>query len=198
MPVSQERHPILLQPDAALLVVVDMQEPFLRNVWQRERVVHNVGLLIRGCGVLGVPVVATLQYAHRMGGVVPEVSSALPARCNPVDKVCFSCAGSSEFMGRLDRAGRRQVILCGVETHICICQTALDLIASGYQVHVVADAVSSRTELNWKLGLRRMEQGGVLVASSEGVLYELMVKAGTPEFKQIVALVKEPLPAAQA
>lgn len=172
-----------------------MQEPFLAGVWQRARVVHNVKLLARGCGILGVPIVATLQYARRMGGVVPEIAGALPPRCNPVDKLCFSCAGNADFLGRLDRAGRQQVILCGVETHICICQTALDLVHAGYQVHVVADAVSSRTELNWKLGLRRMEHGGVLPVSTEGALYELMVKAGTPEFKQVVDLVKEPLPA---
>ncbi|MGC8667574.1 MAG: isochorismatase family protein [Chthonomonadales bacterium] len=194
MPANHNRHPLLLQPDASVLVVIDLQEPFLRNVWQRGRVVRNAGLLIRGCGILGVPVLPTLQYARRMGGVIPEIAGVLPPRCNPVDKLCFSCAGSADFVGRLERAGRRQVILCGVETHICVCQTALDLVQAGYQVHVAADAVSSRGELNWRLGLKRIEQGGAFTVSTEGVLYELMVRAGTAEFKQIVDLVKEAAP----
>ncbi|MCX6379780.1 MAG: isochorismatase family protein, partial [Armatimonadetes bacterium] len=101
-----------------------------------------------------------------------------------------SCFRSLPFNSELQRSGRKQVLLCGVETHICVNQSAHDLTAAGYQVHVVADAVSSRTELNWRLGLDKMRQGGVLLSSTELALYELMQMAGTPEFKAMLPVVK--------
>jgi len=186
-----DRHPHILRRADTLLVVVDMQEPFLRVMHERERLTDNVRLLVQTAAVLGVPVLATLQYAERMGGLVPEVAALMPeSPPDPLDKLCFSCAGSPEFMAALAEAGRRQIVLCGVETHICVSQTALDLVSQGYQVHVAADAVSARSLEKHKLGMERMRDSAVLPCAAEAAVYELLAVAGTPEFKAILPLVK--------
>jgi len=125
-----------------------------------------------------------------MGETIPEIKELLSPQLPSFDKLEFSCFRSLPFNSELQRSGRKQVLLCGVETHICVNQSAHDLTAAGYQVHVVADAVSSRTELNWRLGLDKMRQGGVLLSSTELALYELMQMAGTPEFKAMLPVVK--------
>lgn len=185
------RHPYLLRRDDALLVVVDMQEPFLRGIHAPEGLTANVGLLIQAAKLLGVPTLATVQYAERMGGVVPAVAAWLPGGGpEALDKLTFSCAGSAAFRDFLHASGRRQIILCGVETHICVAQTALDLAHLGYQVHVAADAVSSRTLEKHKLGMERIRDSAVLPCAAESAVYELLEEAGTPEFKAILRLVK--------
>jgi nicotinamidase-related amidase len=188
--IRSNRHPNLLRADDTQLVVVDMQEAFLRVIWERERVVKNVVTLMEAARVLRMPIVPTLQYAERLGDPIPEVKKRLPPQCVPFDKMCFSCMGEEAFASEVLRSGRKQVLLCGVETHICISQTAHDLLAQGYQVHVAADAVSSRTQSNWEIGLSRMERAGILLSSTEMAIYELMYEAGTPEFKEILEFVK--------
>jgi len=185
------RHPHILSREDTLLVVVDMQEPFLRAVHDRERLTQNVHLLVRSAALMQVPVIPTVQYAERMGGVVPEIMRAFsgPAPV-PLDKMCFSCTGAPGFLDAVASSGRRQILLCGVETHICVSQTALDLAAHGYQVHVAADAVSSRTLEKHKLGMERMRDSAVLPCAAEAAVYELLREAGTPEFKAVLALVK--------
>lgn len=186
------RHPHILRREDTLLVVVDMQEPFLRGIYDRERLVGNVRLLIQTAALLNVPILTTVQYAERMGGFVSEIKQAFPdaAACVPVDKMCFSCAGSPAFQTDLAERNQRQILLCGVETHICISQTALDLVSRGYQVHVAADAVSSRTLEKHKLGMERMRDSAALPCAAEAAIYELLREAGTPEFKAILQLVK--------
>lgn len=189
--MPETRHPHILRREDALLVVIDMQEPFLRGIHDRERLLSNVRLLIQAAAILKVPMLPTVQYAERMGGLVPDVAQALPADvCDPLDKLCFSGAGSADFQSALAALGRRQILLCGVETHICVSQTALDLAAQGYQVHVAADAVSARSLEKHKLGMERMRDSGVLPCASEAAVYELLREAGTPEFKEILNLVK--------
>jgi nicotinamidase-related amidase len=183
-------HPHLLSPENALLVVVDMQEPFLRNIFQRERVLPNVCALISGANVLQIPVIGTTQYASRMGDIVQEVRRLVPVRQPVFDKMTFSCYADASFSSEIVRSGRKQILLCGVESHICVNQTAHDLIASGYQVHVATDAVSSRSESNYRLGLEKMRQGGVLMSSVEMALYEMLQKAGTAEFRGILDIIK--------
>lgn len=186
-----KRHPAVLRMEDALLVVIDMQEPFLRNVVERERVIRNVGLLVRAAEILRVPIVPTLQYAQKMGGPVPEIAAALPSQLIPFDKTCFSCMGDDAFASEVLRSGRKQLLLCGVETHICVCQTALDLVAAGYQVHVAGDSVSSRSKANVRAGIGKMEQSGVILSSAELAIYEMLMDAGAPEFRDILPLVKE-------
>ena len=185
------RHPNLLDHTTTLLVIVDMQEPFLNVIHERVRLTENVRLLAQTAAILNIPVVCTVQYAERMGGLVPEISEVLPSSAlMPLDKLCFSCARSDEFAASLTATGRQQILLCGVETHICVSQTALDLVHLGFQVHVAADAVSSRTQEKHKLGMERLRDSGVLPCAAEAAVYELLGEAGTPEFKSIHKLVK--------
>ena len=186
------RHPHILRREDTLLVVVDMQEPFLRQIHARECLLENVLLLIQSANILGLPLLPTVQYAARMGGVIPEVAAALPVHhaVDALDKMCFSCAGQPEFMDAVRATRRHQILLCGVETHICVSQTALDLAANGFQAHIAADAVSSRTLEKHKLGMERLRDSGVLPCAAEAAVYELLREAGTPEFKSILKLVK--------
>ncbi len=191
MSAEYVRHPHILNWEQLLLVVIDMQEPFLNVMHERERLTANVRLLVEASTILGIPVVLTTQYAKRMGGVAPEITQSYRDAVRPaLDKMCFSCAGADGFLEGLGSLNRRQVLLCGVETHICVSQTALDLTHQGYQVHVAADAVSSRTLEKHKLGMERMRDSGVLPCAAEAAVYELMQEAGTPEFKAILPLVK--------
>lgn len=190
MLVRSNRHPDLLRPDDTALMVIDMQEPFLRGIWERDRVVHNVSVLIRAARILRLPIVPTLQYGQRMGDPIDEIARLLPTNCVPFDKMTFSCMADDAIASEVARSGCKQVLLCGVETHICVSQTAHDLRAQGYAVHVAADAVSSRLKRNWEVGLSRMEHAGIHISSVEMALFELMVEAGTPEFREIVQLVK--------
>ncbi len=175
-----------------VLVVVDMQEPFLNVMYERERLTANVRLLVKTAVQMDIPIVPTTQYAERMGGVAAEITQPFRdfSASRAVDKMCFSCAGADGFLEGLASLGRRQVLLCGVETHICVSQTALDLTQQGYQVHVAADAVSSRTVEKHKLGMERMRDSGVLPCAAEAAVYELLREAGTPEFKAILPFVK--------
>ncbi len=196
-----ERHPALLSRDTSVLVVVDMQEPFLAAIHGRDALVANAVLLCRVAGLLGIPIIALTQYASRLGTVAPPVSRAIAAPTDDsedtaavtveaIDKFCFSCADSPSFTEALAATGRTQVVLCGVETHICISQTAHDLSHAGYQVHVCADAVSSRTLEKHKLGMERIRDAGVKPCASEAAVYEWLREAGTPEFKAALRWVK--------
>lgn len=188
--LNSNRHAGLLRTDDTLLVVVDMQEPFLRSIWEREKLTANVTTLIRAANILRVPIVPTLQYASRMGDLAPEISKYIPKDRGAFDKMTFSCACDEAFLSELQRSGRKQVLLCGLETHICVNQTALDLVARDFQVVVAADAVSSRTEGNYQIGLNRMEHAGVIISSTEMAIYEMLYEAGTPDFREILSLIK--------
>ena len=184
-------HPNILNAQTTVLIVVDMQEPFFQPIFEKERVLDNVRMLMEGARILEVPIVATTQYASRMGGVLPEIEVLLPTPQPPLDKLCFSCYADPAFAAEMARLDRHQALLCGIETHICVSQTAHGLLAAGYQPHVVVDAVSSRTEANWRLGLEKMRQSGVIPASVESALYGMMHAAGTPQFLQMLQLVKQ-------
>jgi hypothetical protein len=153
-------------------------------------VVAGVATLLRAAGLLGVPALATLQNEARMGGPIPEIGGLLPEGCPTLDKLTFSCLGRAAIREALAGSGRGQVLLCGVETHVCVSQTAHDLLAAGYQVHVAADAVSARTEANHKVGLRRLERAGAQPSSVETALYELLREAGTERFRGVLKLVR--------
>jgi nicotinamidase-related amidase len=180
---------VKLARERALLVVVDVQEAFRPAVIDFDRVAQSVAVLVQGAKVLGVPVIVTEQYPKGLGSTAPEVADHLDD-VTPIEKVCFSAADSERFRAELAGAGREQVLLCGIEAHVCVSQTADDLLADGQQVQVAIDAVSSRTYENRKLGLHKMEQAGAVLTSVETALFELLGAAGTPEFKEIQKLVK--------
>jgi len=179
---------VKLDRSRAALVVVDVQEGFRPAVLDFERVAHNVATLVRGARILGLPTLVTEQYPKGLGRTVAEVAEHLDV--TPLEKVCFSAVDAAGFTGALHEAQRDQVLLCGIETHVCVNQTAEDLIAEGVEVHVAQDAVSSRTADNRALGLHKMERSGAVTTSVETALFELLRQAGTPEFKEVQALVK--------
>ena len=176
-----------LDPAECALIVIDIQEKLLPPIFERERVVKNSQLLIRAAGILKIPTIATTQYAKGLGETVSDVKSLLPSE--PIDKQMFSCFGSDVFCSVVKRLpGRRNtVLLCGMESHICVAQTALAALRDGYLVHVASDAVSSRTEWNWRIGLDRMRAAGAVISSTEMIIYELLRSSGTEEFKKMLA-----------
>ena len=176
-----------LEADQCALVVVDIQEKLLPPIWQREQVVRNAQLLIRLAGILKIPTIVSTQYAKGLGQTVPEIASLVPD-VTPIDKVMFSCFGSDVFCSLVKRlpGHRTTMLLCGMECHICVMQTALAALREGYLVHIASDAVSSRTEWNWKVGLERMRSAGAVVSSTEMMIYELLRSSGVPAFKEML------------
>lgn len=180
-----------LQPDDCALLVIDIQEKLLPPIFHRDQLLRNAQLLIRLAGILDLPVVVTTQYARGLGAVVPEIAALLPA-ATVYDKSAFGCFGDQPFCQSLKSLpGRRTtLLLCGMETHICVMQTALGALDSGYLVQVASDAVSSRAEWNWRIGLERMRAAGAVISSTETIIYELLGASGTPAFKQMLPHLK--------
>lgn len=180
-----------LQADQCALIVVDIQEKLLPPIFQKEQLVKNSQLLIRLAGILKIPMLMTTQYAKGLGNTVPEITSLLP-ETQAIDKQIFSCFGSDVFCSLLKRVpgNRTTVLLCGLESHICVMQTALGALREGYLVHVASDAVSSRTEWNWKIGLERMRAAGAVLSSTEMMMYELLKSSGAPAFKELLPYLK--------
>jgi len=180
-----------LEAEQCALIVVDMQEKLLPPIWEKERLVRNIQLLIRLAGILKIPALVTTQYAKGLGNTVPDIASLLPNSA-PIDKLTFSCFGSDIFCSVMKRlpGQRTTVLLCGMETHICVMQTAMGALREGYLVHVASDAVSSRTELNWRIGLDRMRAAGAILSSTEMMIYELLRSSGAPAFRELLPYLK--------
>jgi nicotinamidase-related amidase len=180
-----------LVPDLCTLIVVDIQEKLLPPIFQKEQLLRNAQLLIRMAGILKIPTLLTTQYSKGLGNTVPEVASLL-SETPPLEKLTFSCFASDVFCSALKRVSgnRNTVLLCGMESHICVAQTALGALRAGYLVHVASDAVSSRTEWNWKIGLDRMKAAGAVISSTEMAVYEALRSSGTPEFKDMLKHLK--------
>jgi nicotinamidase-related amidase len=149
-----------------------------------------IATLIEGAEAIGLPVIATVQYPKGLGETVPEVSEHLPKGVEPLEKLCFSAAEADGF----DLGGRDQALVCGIETHVCVNQTVLDLLGSGTEVHVAEDAVGSRFAENKQVGLHKMERAGAVLTSVETALFELLGRAGTDEFKRIQKLILDYAP----
>jgi nicotinamidase-related amidase len=180
----------VLRPERTALVVVDLQEKLLPAIANRERVLRNSVLLLRLAEVLALPVVLTTQYSRGLGPTVPEVLAAAPGVA-PLDKVSFGCFGSPEFLDRLkDLGSRDQLVVAGIESHICVAQTVLGALERGYAVHVATDAVGSRSEENRAVGMGRMERAGALLSSTEMAIYELLGRSDAAAFKRMLPLLK--------
>jgi nicotinamidase-related amidase len=180
----------ILRAEDCALAVIDIQEKLLPPIYEKERLVRNAQLLVRLADILSLPVIVSTQYEKGLGKTVEEVASLLP-ETKPVDKLEFGCFGNGEYCSTVGKlAHRNTLLLCGMESHICVTQTALGALNQGLNVHVAADAVSSRTELNWKLGLNRMQAAGAVLSSTEMMIYELLGKSGTPAFKEMLKHLK--------
>lgn len=182
-----------LDRERASLVVVDIQEGFRKAVPEFDQVARAAAALVRGAEAMDVPVVITEQYPKGLGETAPEVAERLPDGVAPLQKTVFSAVEAEGF----DLAGRDQAIICGIETHVCVNQTALDLLASGAEVHVVEDAVASRFPDSKRIGLAKMERAGAVLSSVEMALFELLGRAGTDEFKAVQKLILEYAPNAR-
>ena len=171
------------------LVLIDVQGKLASLMHERAALYCQLQRLVKGAQVLRLPILWLEQYPQGLGPTIPEVADLLSSQ-RPLTKTCFSAYGLRAFQTQLRQSGRRQILLAGIESHICVYQTARDLLDSGYQVEVVADAVSARTAENKALGLQKVAAAGAQITAVEMCLFELLQEAGTAEFKQIAALVK--------
>jgi nicotinamidase-related amidase len=179
----------MLQRDTTALVVVDIQGKLLSAIHEHERVLRNSLLLMRMAQVLELPVVLTTQYRKGLGDTLPEVLAAAPG-VEPLDKVSFGCFGDDAIAARLAGLGRSQLVVCGIEAHICVAQTVIGARERGLEVHVAGDAVGSRAASNREVGLRRMERAGAVLSSAEMALYELLARSDGAAFKQMLPYLK--------
>ena len=179
---------MVLRAEDSVVIVVDMQPTFLAPIHDKERVLKRCEFLLKVARRLGVPVIATAQYPGRMGGVTSEIAALLDGPV--IGKMAFSCFGEGKFQDALERHNRPQAVICGIESHICVTQTALDLIEEGLEVYVVADAVSARSEEMHRLAIERLRDSGVIVAHSESAVYEWTGTAEHEAFRDVLALVK--------
>lgn len=187
---TSTRHKGLLRREQTGLILVDIQEAFAPVIDRFDEVVRQAALLTRALAVLGRPILVSEQYPKGLGSTAAELAEALPEGTPIIEKMRFSACGVEAFDDALAAANCSSWIVVGVETHVCVNQTAHDLLARGHQVHVAADAVSSRTASNRELGLRKMSEAGVSVTSVEMALFEMLEQAGGDEFKAISKLVR--------
>jgi nicotinamidase-related amidase len=175
-----------LEPERAALVVIDVQEAFRKALPAFDQVAKASATLVEGAAAIGIPVVVTEQYPKGLGSTVPEVADHFPGGTEPLEKVRFSAAEADGF----ELGERDQALVCGIEAHVCVNQTVLDLIDEDVEVHVAADAVGSRTDANRELGLAKMESAGAILTSVEMALFELLGGSDAEAFKKVQALVK--------
>jgi nicotinamidase-related amidase len=183
------RHSALLDRKRAAFAVIDMQEAFRPMIAEFEEVAARIALMVQACKLLNVPTVVTEQYPKGLGSTVNEIATHLPEGLETIEKLSFSACGVQEFDLWLRERHVEQVLICGIEAHICVSQTTHDLIQNGYQVHLLTDAVAARLPRNREVGIAKMIRAGAVGSSIEMALFELC-NAGTPEFKQMQGLVK--------
>lgn len=179
----------MLTPEEAVLLVVDIQGKLAQLMYQKDLLFANACRMVQGAQVLDLPIIWTEQIPEKLGPTVEPVAQALQNH-ELISKSSFSCWGEPRFREALQAEGREQVFLLGIETHICIYQTARDLLAQSYEVHVVADAVSSRTPENRSLALQKMQSLGAHLTCTEMALYEMLEDATHHKFRQILSIVK--------
>lgn len=180
-----------LSREVSSLLVVDVQERLfaVMDPDHREEMVKNIKVLATAARRLGIPIRITEQYPKGLGHTLPELRESL-GEVEPIAKVAFSCCGAEGFLEGLRATRARQIVLAGIETHVCVLLTALDLLADGYAVHVVADATCSRRRENWQIALDQLREAGAVVTSTESVLFQLLRVADTDDFRFLSKLIK--------
>lgn len=179
----------MLRTEDAVLVVVDVQGKLAQLMSDKETVFANIQRMIRGAQVLAVPILWAEQLPDKLGPTIPEIS-CLMLDLQPIPKTSFSCAGNPRFVTALEELNRKQVLIVGIEAHVCVYQTAVDLAEAGYSVEVVEDAIASRIATNRSVGVRKMAASGVGLTSTEMALFELMGDADHPAFREVQAVIK--------
>lgn len=183
-------HPRSADRERSLLLVIDMQESYRGKLLREESVLRGTARLIQAAKALDIPIVVTEQYPERLGTTREEVAAHLPEGLTPFSKRSFSCLGAEGFREQLERLQRSQIILSGIETHVCVSQTAHDLLQAGYQVHSVRDAITSRFAVDDETGFAKLTGSGAIPGSVEGILFEWVRDSRAAEFKSIHQLVR--------
>jgi isochorismate hydrolase len=188
--VKMESRP-RIERGEAVLIIIDVQDALMKSMNQEigKNVIRNIRIFLAFAREMAIPILITEQYPKGLGKTVPEIKMELGSIL-PIEKVSFSCCGVETFNDQLSQLGRKQVILTGIETHVCVLQTAGDLIQKGYEVHVVADAICSRRKLDWETGLRWMEKRRAMISTTEIIAFQLLKEAGTEEFRRLSKLLK--------
>jgi nicotinamidase-related amidase len=179
----------MLEAANTVLIVIDVQEKLTRVMHERDAMVSNLQKLVKGIQVLEVPIIVTEQYPQGLGVTVPELASLLTG-VSPIPKMAFSCLGDDKFLSQFKALDRKQVLVSGIESHVCVYQTVCDLVAVGCEAYVITDAVSSRTPENKQTSIEMMKQVGARLTTTEAVLFELLKAAGGDKFKKINQIVK--------
>ena len=187
------RSPELMSVDDTGLLVIDVQDKLVRLLPGHERLIWNIGRLIEGAKILGLPFAVTEQYPQGLGPTTRQLAThweAVGTTTVVEEKVAFSCGGCEKAIAAATSGGRRNILVAGIETHVCVGQTVFDLLGEGYRVYVAVDAVGARHDIDHQTALRRMELAGANLTTTEAVLFEWCERAGSPQFKQISALVR--------
>jgi nicotinamidase-related amidase len=181
----------MLEPAKAVLVIIDVQEKLCAAMDENElrQLTRNAGILLESANELAMPVIFTEQYVKGLGSTLSELKSRVPA-ASCYEKMTFSCCGNGEFIRQLKQSGRTQIIISGMETHVCVLQTVIELLADGFDVHIVKDAVMSRSSDNKQTAIEAMTLAGAVPTSTEAVVFQLLKIAGTESFKKLSKLVK--------
>jgi nicotinamidase-related amidase len=179
----------MLNVENTVLVVIDVQGNLAQLMHEKDLLFENVQKIIKGAQILAIPMVVTEQNPRGLGPTVPEIAYLL-ADIEPIDKMSFSCCGSARFMEELRATSRKQVLIAGIEAHVCVYQTTMELLHLGYEVQIVADAISSRVASNKEIALGKMSAGGAALTSTEMALFELLRTAESGKFKEILRIVK--------
>ncbi len=192
MTQAAPQHPMRLTRDGTTLLVVDVQERLFpaMDADHREEVVRNIKILTTTARLLGLPAIVTEQYPKGLGHTLRELRETLPAQVEAIPKVSFSCAHVEAVRAGLAASGARRVVIVGIEAHVSVLMSAIDLLAEGYAVHVAADAVTSRTQPNWRLAMDLLRQAGAVVTSTETVLFQLLGEGDTEEFRVLARLIR--------
>ncbi len=179
----------MLDTENCVLVVVDVQGKLASLMYDRDALFKNIQILIQAAKILDIPILWCQQCPEALGATVPEIAELLTGN-DPINKASFNCCGDEQFIGKLNSTNRTQILLCGIEAHVCIYQTAACLQEKGLTVNVIADAVSSRTLDNKQIAISKMQAMGINISSTEMAIFELLKTADHPKFKQITKLVK--------
>lgn len=183
------RHPNMIDKDEALLLIVDVQEGFRKQLKDLDALTRNITILAEAAKILRLPVFVTEQYPQGLGKTIAEITACLGEH-KYFQKSCFSCCGAESFLQELDASGRNHIIICGIEAHVCINQTVHELLQHGKSVHVVYDAIASRQERNKEIAWHKMLSSGAVGSCVEMILFEMLMEAGTEQFKAVQRLVK--------
>lgn len=179
----------MLYINNTILVCIDVQESLAQVMFARDTMITSLKKLIAGVSALGIPIIWTEQNPQKLGPTVSEIAEMMPA-VSPVSKMSFSCCGSNAFMEALRSSQRQQVLLSGIEAHVCVYQTAVELMGEGYELEVVVDCISSRTLDNRSIGIEKMRHSGAGLTTTEIVLFELLRTAEAPKFKDIARIIR--------